>query len=119
MNSRFDVPQPGPGVRKKTGAKLSLILILVLIILAVLNPGKADFGEYAGNHLEELFGIQFAEEISGMIGQPLVESFTKRQNYILFSTFSIPNIQDAKSFIGDIEENRKFLGVFKIFFIEL
>lgn len=54
-----------------------------------------------------------------MVAQPMVESFTIRENYILFSTFSIPDIQDSKTFIGDIKAKRKYLGLFKIIFIKL
>lgn len=54
-----------------------------------------------------------------MVAQPMVESFTIRENHILFSTFSIPDIQDGKTFIGDIKAKRKYLGLFKIIFIKL
>ncbi|AIQ59023.1 hypothetical protein [Paenibacillus borealis] len=119
MNPRYDTPQPERRVRKKTAAKLSFVLIVILVLLAVLNPGKEDFGEYAVNNLEGTLGIELASGITDLVAQPLVESFTIRKNYILFSTFSIPDIQDGKTFIGDVKAKRKYLGLFKIVFIKL
>lgn len=119
MNPRYDTPQSERKVRKKTAAKLSFVIIVVLVLLAVMNPGKEDFGEYAVNHLEGTLGVEFAGGITDLVAQPLVESFTIRENYILFSTFSIPDIQDGKTFIGDIKAKRKYLGLFKIIFIKL
>jgi hypothetical protein len=119
MNPRYNEPQPERRVRKNTAAKLSFVIIAVLVLLAVMNPGKEDFGEYAVNHLEETLGGGLAGGITSMVAQPMVESFTIRENYILFSTFSIPDIQDGKTFIGDIKAKRKYLGLFKIIFIKL
>ncbi|MEK3684712.1 hypothetical protein GC101_02440 [Paenibacillus sp. LMG 31459] len=119
MNPRYDATQPEHKVRKKTAAKLSFVIIVVLVLLAVMNPGKEDFGEYAVNHLEETLGVELAGGITSLVAQPMVESFTIRENYILFSTFSIPDIQDGKTFIGDIKAKRKYLGLFKIIFIKL
>lgn len=119
MNPRYDATQPEHKVRKKTAAKLSFVIIVVLVLLAVMNPGKEDFGEYAVNHLEETLGVELAGGITSLVAQPMVESFTIRENYFLFSTFSIPDIQDGKTFIGDIKAKRKYLGLFKIIFIKL
>lgn len=119
MNPRYDAPQPERRVRKKTAAKLSFVIIIVLVLLAVMNPGKEDFGEYAMKDLEKTLGIELAGGITELVAQPLVESFTVRENYILFSTFSIPDIQDGRTFIGDVKAKRKFVGLFKIIFIKL
>jgi hypothetical protein len=119
MNTRYERPQPEHRVRKKSSAKFFIAIALILIILAVSNPGSGDFAEYAMNHMEDSFGIEFSESVSNLIGQPVLESLTRRSNYILFSVFSIPDVKDSATFIGDIQATKKFLGLFKIFFIEL
>ena len=119
MNLRYENPQTERQVRKRMAAKLYLVIIILLILLGVLNPGKGDFGEYAANHLEDSIGLGIAEGVSSLIVQPVIESFTRRENYILFSVFTVPDIQDNTTFIGDIQSTRKYLGLFKIIFIEL
>lgn len=119
MNSHYDLPQPKRRVRKRTRTKWMLALAVILIIMAVLNPGKEDFSEYAVKDLEGTIGIELAGGITDMIAGPLIESFTIRKNYIIFSTFSIPDLENGKTFISDIEANRKYIGLFKIIFIRL
>ncbi|NQX48942.1 hypothetical protein HQN87_26830 [Paenibacillus tritici] len=113
------MPQPERRVRKRTGWKWAIVLIVILVVMAVLNPGKEEFSEYAVKDLKETLGTELAGGITELVAQPLVESFTLRDNYILFSMFSIPDIQNGKSLIGDRSANRKYLGLFKIIFIKL
>ncbi|MNN79208.1 hypothetical protein D3C81_1958310 [compost metagenome] len=54
-----------------------------------------------------------------LLARPLLNSITVRDNYILFSVYSIPDIKDDKTFITDIQAEKKYLGLFKRFFFEL
>ncbi|WP_405113823.1 hypothetical protein MHH28_08220 [Paenibacillus sp. FSL K6-1217] len=118
MNPRYSMPQPERRVRKRTGWKWAIALLLILIVMAVLNPGKEEFSAYAVKDLKGT-GTDLAGGITDMVARPLVESFTIRDNYIIFSTFSVPDVENGRSLIGDRSANRTYLGLFKILFIQL
>ncbi|MGF7049090.1 hypothetical protein J2T13_003598 [Paenibacillus sp. DS2015] len=77
--------------------------------LAVTNPTKEDFVESAMKKMMGSGGSEFVEGITSLIGRPLLNSVTGRDNFIIFSIFNVP----------DGLENKKVLGVFKFIFIEI
>ncbi|MBY0011370.1 hypothetical protein H7K49_12935 [Paenibacillus typhae] len=96
-----------------------IVLVILLGVLVLLNPSTEDFAEYAADDLQEILGASLPDGVSQAVIRPLVQSLAERDNYIIFSVFSLPNIQDSSTFIGDITAKKRYLGVFKIFFIEL
>ncbi|MEK5237897.1 hypothetical protein NST99_19585 [Paenibacillus sp. FSL L8-0470] len=120
MEKTYDV-NPGRtthrSTKKKTGMVLGLIIILIL--LAVSNPTRADFVDYAMNRPDEIFKVGESGAIMNQIAKSLLDSLTLRENFILFSVYSVPDVKDNTHFIGDIQEKKKYLGFFKIIFIEL
>ncbi|WNS44974.1 hypothetical protein [Paenibacillus sp. MMS20-IR301] len=119
MNSRYDMPQTRYKARKSNFPKVLLVLILLAAALALTNPVKSDFSKYALNNLEDSIGISIGEGVSSLVGEPVVESFTLRDNYILFSVFSLPDVQNSKFLTGDVTAAKRYLGLFKIIFIKL
>ncbi|AIQ47108.1 hypothetical protein R70723_15365 [Paenibacillus sp. FSL R7-0273] len=107
--------------RAKPGRIRNLFILLVILagVLALLNPSIEDFAEYAVEDLKEILGASLPESLNQAVVRPLVENISERDNYIIFSVFSLPDIQDSSTFIGDITAKKRYLGVFKIFFIEL
>lgn len=96
-----------------------IVLVILLGVLALLNPSTEDFAEYAADDLQEILGASLPKGLNQAVIRPLVENISERDNYIIFSVFSLPDIQDSSTFIGDITAKKRYLGVFKIFFIEL
>ncbi|WP_238651581.1 DUF4359 domain-containing protein [Paenibacillus piscarius] len=119
MNPRYDTPSPARRVRGRSGGKSFLVLILVLILMAVTNPGKEEFSEYAVKNLENTMGQDIGDGITKLVAQPVVESLTQRDNYILFSVFSVPDLTNTKFFTGDGGATKKYIGLFKIIFVKL
>lgn len=96
-----------------------IVLVILLGVLALLNPATEDFAEYAADDLQEILGPSLPDGLNQAVVRPLVQSLAERDNYIVFSVFSLPDIKDSSTFIGDITAKKRYLGVFKIFFIEL
>ncbi|CAM4492018.1 hypothetical protein [Paenibacillus typhae] len=107
--------------RARPGKKRNMFIVLVILlgVLALLNPATEDFAEYAADDLQEILGPSLPGGLNQAVVRPLVQSLAERDSYIIFSVFSLPNIQDSSTFIGDITAKKRYLGVFKIFFIEL
>ncbi|AIQ52678.1 hypothetical protein [Paenibacillus sp. FSL R7-0331] len=107
--------------RAKPGRIRNLLIVLVILVgvLALLNPAIEDFAEYAVDDLQDTLGASLPEGLGQAMIKPLVQSLADRENYIIFSVFSLPDIQDSSTFIGDITAKKRYLGLFKIFFIEL
>lgn len=120
MNSRYDTPSPACRVRRRSGGKSLLVLILVvLVVMAVTNPGKEAFSEYSVKNLENTLDQEIGDGITKLVAQPVVESLTERDNYILFSVFSVPDLKKTNFFSGDGGATKKYIGLFKILFIKL
>lgn len=119
MNPRYDTPSPARRVRRRSGGKSFLVLILVLVVMAVTNPGKEEFSEYAVKNVENTIGQEIGDGITKLVAQPVVESLTERDNYILFSVFSVPDLTNTKFFTGDGGAVKKYIGLFKIIFVKL
>lgn len=100
MNSRYDTPSPARRVRRRSGGKSFLVLILVLIVMAVTNPGKEAFSEYSVKNLENTLGQEIGDGITKQVAQPVIESLTVRDNYILFSVFSVPDLKNTNFLPG-------------------
>lgn len=107
--------------RARPGRIRNLFIVLIILagVLALLNPSIEDFAEYAADDLQEMLGTPLPEGLNQTAVRPLVENIAGRDNYIVFSVFSLPDIQDNTTFLGDITAKKRYLGVFKIFFIEL
>lgn len=119
MNARYYAPGPARRVRKRSGVKWFLVLILVLVVMAITNPGKEDFSEYALKNVENSVGQEIGDGITRLVAQPVVESLTERNNYILFSVFSVPDLTNTEFFTGDGGKTKKYIGLFKIIFVKL
>ncbi|MEK4042360.1 hypothetical protein NSU18_01760 [Paenibacillus sp. FSL H8-0048] len=119
MNSRYDTPSHARRVRRRSGGKSLLVLILVLVVMAVTNPGKEAFSKYSVKNLENTLDQEIGDGISKLVAQPVIESLTKRDNYILFSVFSVPDLKNTDFFTGDGGATKKYIGLFKILFIKL
>ncbi|WP_042202190.1 hypothetical protein [Paenibacillus camerounensis] len=98
---------------------LFILLVILLGVLTLLNPAIEDFAEYAVDDLQDTLGASLPGALTQAMIKPLVKSLADRDNYIIFSVFSLPDIQDSSTFIGDMSAKKRYLGVFKIFFIEL
>ena len=96
-----------------------IVVGLLLVALAVLNPGRDDFTDYAVKNLDDTLGSGFPDGISAIVARPMLNSFAERDNFIVFSVYSIPDIKDGKTFIEDIQAKKKYVGLFKRFFFEL
>lgn len=96
-----------------------IVIGLLLVALAVLNPTREDFTEFAADNLHDKLGDWLPGGATDLLARPLLNSITVRDNYILFSVYSIPDIKDDKTFITDIQAEKKYLGLFKRFFFEL
>ncbi|WP_310833158.1 hypothetical protein [Paenibacillus pedocola] len=111
--------QPVHNYTKRRFRNFLLILGLFLVALAVLNPTREDFSEFAADDLHDKLGDWLPGGATDMLARPLLNSIAERDNYILFSVYSIPDIKDGKTFISDIQAEKKYLGLFKRFFFEL
>lgn len=120
MDKSYDI-NPVRTSRRSSKRKIRILLglLITLVILAISNPTREDFVDYGMNRPDELFNTGESGVITNIIAKSLLDSFTGRENYILFSVFSIPKVKDNNHFIGDIQEKKKYLGLFKIIFIEL
>lgn len=118
MEKTYDV-NPGRtthrSTKKKTGMVLGLIIILIL--LAVSNPTRADFVDYAMNRPDEIFKVGESGAIMNQIAKSLLDSLTLRENFILFSVYSVPDVKDNTHFIGDIQEKRNIWVFSKLYLL--
>lgn len=77
-------------IKKESGYVKLLIMIVVvgllIILLAVTNPSRSEFAAWAVQRSEE-DAHPLTEVITSALGEPLIESRTTRQNYIIFSLF--------------------------------
>lgn len=111
--------QPGRRVKPRKARNFIIILGVLLVALAVLNPTKEEFSEYAADNLQEKLADWLSGGVTEALATSLLNSIAERDNYIFFSVFSLPDIQGSSTFLGEIPENKKYLGLFKRFFFEL
>lgn len=87
-----------------------IILLLVTILLAVTNPTKEDFSDYI---VKEITGDSDGIIIKGIansLGKTVIEAASKRDDYVLFSIFSVN---------GGESSSGKYLGFLNSVFITL
>jgi len=82
-----------------------LIIILAIIILLVAsNPSKDEFVEWFTIQIEK-DANSLTEILSKTIGRPLINAYTTRNDYTIFSFYTLTSP----------EEEIKYLGLFKQF----
>lgn len=91
-----------------------VILLLVVVALAWSNPGMEAFKEYTEGHAEQLLLRETGDtrvgrvlsEVGGSLAGAFVDRVSERDNYLLFSVYSID--LDGEE---DAEAEWRFLGV--------
>ncbi len=88
-----------------------LLLILVVALLAISNPDKADFAEFAREQSAELMAQQTDGVLGGALGRlsgdligAQVSRFVSRDNYIVGSVYTL-------DLPGGEDQDWRFLGV--------
>ncbi|MFE4711890.1 MULTISPECIES: hypothetical protein [unclassified Paenibacillus] len=107
--NEFDRPYTGRSTKRGGAGRFFLFLIVLLVALLATNPGKEDFVDYAIKNISEESGGKLGAGIANMIGKPVLNSVTERENYILFSIFKLPVLDGSNN----------YLGIFKLIFIKL
>ncbi|MFD1906242.1 hypothetical protein ACFSQ7_23005 [Paenibacillus rhizoplanae] len=87
-------------------------------MMAVTNPGKEAFSEYSVKNLENTLDQEIGDGITKLVAQPVVESLTERDNYILFSVFSVPDLKKTNFLAGMAGLLRNILDCSKSFFYQ-
>ncbi|WP_433946182.1 hypothetical protein [Paenibacillus sp. SN-8-1] len=90
------------GGKKKGSFGFLAILIVIAIILAATNPSKEDFTEYVVDHINVSSSSNnaFAAGMTNLIGKPILSAMTARDNYTLFSVFTINDGMHPVKVIG-------------------
>ncbi|MFC3748670.1 hypothetical protein [Paenibacillus sp. GCM10012306] len=107
--NEFDRPYTGRSTKRGGAGRFFLFLIVLLVALLATNPGKEDFVDYAIKNVNVESGGKLAEGIANMIGKPVLNTLTERENYFLFSIFKLPGL----------DASNRYLGIFKLLFIKL
>ncbi|MEK3910654.1 DUF4359 domain-containing protein [Paenibacillus sp. FSL H7-0331] len=66
--------------------KKIIILAIIVFLLAITNPSKSEFTEWALSKLQDK-GNTLSNFGVSLIGKPIIENSTTVHNYIIFSTF--------------------------------
>ncbi|KWX81017.1 hypothetical protein AMQ84_01420 [Paenibacillus riograndensis] len=87
--------------------KLLIICAILFALLALYNPDKEDFAEYKLNRSGVHEGIKngFITSFTNLISKPMLASTTERKNKLFYSIFTTA-------------DNTKYIGLFKVVFIE-
>ncbi len=94
----------------KTGINTLLIIIIgILIFAAVTNPTEEQFVNFLENKLNENVETKFEEFLNELLGKTILKTNTEREDYIVFSKFTVSHQDDTLVYIG----------IFKNFFIKI
>mgnify|MGYP006876763773 CR=1 FL=1 len=101
--AHFFIYQRGGKMKRLSGGLIALITIgAVLLGLAVTNPTKDEFAEWASAQVtKEADKESFWDALGMLLGKPMIKSMTVHNNYLVFSTFEV--------------EDTEFLGICKQF----
>ena len=87
-----------------------LIIFLLLVILMILtNPSQDQFVNWALEQAEQNASSGLERIIGDVIGKPVLHLATSRENYLLFSTFTVQQ--------GG--ENSVYIGLLRIIFFKI
>jgi hypothetical protein len=64
-----------------------LFVVLIIILMAVTNPSKNAYDEWAKSQLSSTTDNSLAKGVIELIGAPIIDQATTKSNYILFSLF--------------------------------
>lgn len=94
---------PGPQVTRKSGkgrVGAIVVILLVAILFAVTNPSTADFSEHMAKGMSADGDNALEKGIVNTLGKAYIEAATERDNYVIFSTFTITDGPLSAKFIG-------------------
>ena len=89
--------------------RILLIIVLLAVILFISNPEKNHFIDWAVKKAERQSSSALESFLGGVVGRPLLNVATSRDNYYLFSIFRVEK--------GT--EDSIFLGFFRYVFIQI
>ncbi|MFW6022409.1 MAG: hypothetical protein ACOCQW_02695 [Halanaerobiaceae bacterium] len=84
---------------KKT-VNVLIVLLLVVILLVLTNPSEEDFLDWSMQQLEQESQSELEELLEGVIGRPVLQMATEKQDYLLFSIFTINKGGNSAVYIG-------------------
>ncbi|MDU7472118.1 MAG: hypothetical protein E7L01_01975 [Paenibacillus macerans] len=92
-------PQVSPkGKTVRFGALI--VLLLVAVVFAVTNPSVNDFADHMLKKFPGEEESALARGVINTIGKGYIEAATERDNYVLFSTFTMTDGPLSAKFIG-------------------
>lgn len=84
-----------------------MVICLALILMAVTNPTKSDFDNWAKEQVSAQTSNSLAQGLIALLGTPVIDQVTQSKNYIVCSVYQT-NVGDSKI---------TTLGIFRNFFI--
>lgn len=125
VEDKHEYPKVSPPPAQSSGGTISEGLVLIFAVFLILtNPNKTDFGIFVDTQLNQKLSQQMNAGddslrgvrglLSGMASKFVVDS-TKRQNYYLFSTYTL-DVSLINSFNPEIPKMLKFVGIANRFF---
>jgi hypothetical protein len=79
--------------------KKIIVLAIIAIFLAVTNPNKSDYSEWAITKMKEN-GNALTNFGVSLLGKPIIENSTAVHNYIVFSTFETQLLDKKVTTLG-------------------
>ncbi|MFI3223506.1 MAG: FHA domain-containing protein [Methylococcaceae bacterium] len=125
VEDKHEYPKVNPPPAPSSGGTISEGLVFILAVFLILtNPNKTDFGVFVDTQLNQKLSQQMnpgddslrrvRSLLSGIASKFVVDS-TERQNYYLFSTYTL-DVSLINSFNPEIPKMLKFIGIANKFF---
>lgn len=125
VEDKHEYPKVSPPPASSSGGTISEWLVFIFaVFLFLTNPNKTDFGVFVDTQLNQKLSQQMnpgddslrgvRSLLSGIASKFVVDS-TERQNYYLFSTYTL-DVSLINAFNPEIPKMLKFVGIANKFF---
>jgi hypothetical protein len=87
-----------------------IIVLLLALAMAITNPGKDDFITWAVEEFKENSNSELEALLGGVLGRPVLTVATTREDYFIFSIFTVEQTDEAAIFLGVFKQFIKLKG---------
>ena len=94
-------------IRKKKGPQMRIsliVLLLISILLVVTNPTRDDFYAWADKKARNESVSQLEGALARIIKTPMLRIATVRNDYVLFSIFTVKIDENKDVYIGILKQ---------------
>lgn len=97
-NTAFEPQSARKGGKGRVGSLI--VILLVVILLAVTNPSTDDFIAHNLKNISDETSSSFEKGLVSNLARGYFEASTVRDNYVVFSTFTVTDGALSAKFIG-------------------